>query len=150
MHVLVVEDDKLQYEFIKRALERSTAFQSIQVERIVTESEFRRKFEKIAERQPDVIIMDIMLRWTDPSPDMELPPKEIADQGFFRAGVRCEQMLANDSRTNNIPIMIYSVLDREDFGAEITPRPEVSYLEKNFDIEDIETRIKGIEKRQTS
>lgn len=144
MYILIVEDDRLQYNFIKNALGSAEAFPQARLERIVTESEFQKKFEAIATDKPDVIIMDIMLRWTDPAPDMELPPPDIATQGFFRAGVRCEKMLAEDERTKDIPVIIYSVLEKEDLEGEIPQRPQVSYLEKDFDPREMKKMLKSM------
>lgn len=137
MYFLIVEDDKLQFSFIKNAIKQGRHFSNSRVERIATESEFIDKLDSIATDRPDVILLDIMLRWTDPSPQMTLPPPEIAEQGFFRAGVRCEQRLAADPRTRNIPVIVYSILEKKDFEGQIRPRPEVRYLEKDFGVEEL-------------
>jgi CheY-like chemotaxis protein len=142
MYVLIVEDDPAQYELIKRQLQTTDLFSDAKISRIVTELQFYDQFEETATNKPDLIIMDVMLRWTDAAPDMRLPPSDIAVQGFFRAGVRCEQMLASDERTKEIPIMIYSVLEKKDIEAEIPGRSQVTYLEKNFDPFEIEHRFK--------
>jgi CheY-like chemotaxis protein len=144
MYILIVEDDKLQFNFIKDALTRIETSSIVRIRRIVTELEFRKTFEEIADDKPDVIIMDIMLRWTDPSPEMDLPPADIANEGFFRAGVRCEKMLAEDARTKEIPIMIYSVLEKTDLEGELPQRPQISYLDKDFDATEIKKRLKDL------
>lgn len=146
MYFLIVEDDKFQYAHIKDAITQLQSFPNShkRIERIATESEFIDNFESIARNKPDVIILDIMLRWTDPSPDMKLPPPEIAEQGFFRAGVRCERRLAADPRTRDIPIIVYSILEEKDLKDEITLRPEVSYLEKDFGVEELTSKLKKV------
>lgn len=143
MYFLIVEDDKFQYSHIKDAITKIWSFRNSKkrIERIATESEFIDKFESIAGEKPDVIIMDIMLRWSDPAPDMRLPPPEIAEQGFFRAGVRCERKLAADPRTRNIPVIVYSILEKKDLEGEVTQRPEVSYLEKDFGEVELSSKL---------
>ncbi|MGB7923155.1 MAG: hypothetical protein WCF57_07915 [Pyrinomonadaceae bacterium] len=143
MYVLIVEDDKVQYQFLKKALEDSASI-NVDVERISTEKGFRDKFPDIALNKPNVILMDIMLRWADPAPDLAPPPPEVKNDGFYRAGLRCERMLAGDERTNDIPVIIYSVLEYDDLGDERPQRPEVKYMDKDFDAKAIERMIREI------
>jgi CheY-like chemotaxis protein len=143
MYIVVVEDDKLQYEWLDPLLRQSKTLNVTRLERIKTEKEFYDKFEEIASDPPDVILLDIMLRWADPAPDFTPPPPEIdRDAGFFRAGLRCEQKLAADDRTKNIPIIIYSVLESEDLGRDRPDRPNVKFLEKDFQVRAIEAAIR--------
>lgn len=146
MYILIVEDDKAQYSDLKNAITqiRTSSNSKQRIERIATESEFIAEFESIARDKPDVIILDVMLRWADPAPDMKLPPSEIAEQGFFRAGVRCERRLAADPRTSDIPIIVYSILDKKDLVGEITRRPEVSYVEKDFGVEELKSKLERL------
>ena len=109
----------------------------MEVKRVVTELEFRNRFEEIATDNPSLILMDIMLRWTNKHNLVE-PPKDVEERGFYRAGLRCEKMLANDDRTNRIPIIIYSVLGKEDLEDEYQPRPQVKYVDKDFNAWAIE------------
>jgi CheY-like chemotaxis protein len=141
MYFLIVEDDKRQFSYIKNGIKQGRYFSESRIERIATEWEFIEKFESIAREKPDVILLDVMLRWTDPGPDMTLPPADIAEEGFFRAGARCEQRLAVDPRTRDIPVIVYSILEKEDFEDEIRPRPEVHYLEKDFSVEKLNSKL---------
>ena len=141
MYFLIVEDDKSQFSYIKNGIRQGRYFSESRIERIATELEFIEKLESLATEKPDVILLDIMLRWTDPHPDMTLPPPHIAEASFFRAGVRCEQRLAADSRTRNIPVIVYSILDKKDFDGEISERPEVHYLEKDFGVEKLNSKL---------
>lgn len=146
MYFLIVEDDKSQYSDIEGAITQIQSVPNLQkrIERFATELEFIDNFESIAMDKPDVIILDIMLRWTDPAPDMKLPPPDIAEKGFFRAGVRCERRLAADPRTSDIPIIVYSMLEKEDLKGEIPDRPEVSYLEKDFSVEELKNTLEKL------
>lgn len=105
---------------------------------ISTESEFRLEFDKISQSPPDVIVMDIMVRWADPTPDLQAPPEDVLTEGFYTAGLRCEQMLAHEPKTRNTPVILYTVLEPTDLDGEITKRgrnvivlpkaPEISAL----------------------
>lgn len=109
MYILIVEDDPAQFAYFKEILIDS--FPNLRLNRIITEKDFRDKMKEIANDRPDVILMDIMLRWTDPAPDMSPPPKEVEKEGFFRAGLRCVNLLAQNNSTKRIPIILYSVLE---------------------------------------
>ncbi len=65
MYLLVIEDDYLQANWIQENLQ--TAFPTARIQRIATELDFRSHLEEIGRDRPTVIIMDVMLRWTDPS-----------------------------------------------------------------------------------
>lgn len=85
-----------------------------------------------------------MIRWTDPSPNMEKPPQEILDEGFYRAGIRCIKELNNKYEgTKNIPVIIYSVLDYDDLEKDIKNLPQAKYLIKGFKAENLIEMIKS-------
>ena len=144
MHILLVEDDPLQAELIEEFLLDVTAFPKAVVDRISTESGFRARFKDIATKNPDVVIMDIMLRWADPSPDFELPPDDIAEEGFYRGGLRCEKMLSQDSRTSEIPVILYTILSNGDLSEELPVRPTTVYLAKDFEPKEIVRQINSL------
>ncbi len=141
MYIIVVEDDQTQRKFIINTISKEF---SIEPEEIVTELEFRNSFEDIASNQPDLMIFDTMIRWTDPVPNMEKPPQEILEAGFYRAGIRCIKMLNDDDRTKNIPVIIYSVLDYEDIEKEIKELPKAKYLFKDFNEKNLVNKIKSL------
>lgn len=112
MTIVVVEDDYRQAQWIEGALKQS--YPNAQTQLIESEYEFRSKREEFAAKPPDLIVMDIMLRWTDAAPELPPPPPEVERDGFFSAGIRCKEHLAKDPRTAQIPILFYSTLQRED------------------------------------
>jgi CheY-like chemotaxis protein len=144
MYILLVEDDPLQAALISEFLLHASAFPEAAVDRISTESGFRARFNDLAINNPDVVIMDIMLRWADPSPDFELPPDDIAEEGFYRAGLRCERMLSEDSRTNKIPVILYTILSNGDLTEELPDRPTTVYLAKDFEPKEIVQLINSL------
>ena len=147
MRVLVVEDDRLQAESIEIALKRN--FQSVGVEIISTESEFCSRLETLREDPPDVVLIDVMLRWADPAPDMPPPPTEIAQEGFFRGGMRCLRRLLETPETREIPVVVHSVLQRDDIESEIAAMPRhVLFLQKDSDelrlVREIRSLLQGL------
>ena len=140
MRILVVEDDHLQREWIRQKLQEEF---NAQIDMISTEGDFRSRLEEIAKNPPDVIIMDIMLRWTDPRPDMQPQPDDVKREGFFRAGLRCQRLLALDERTKNIPVILYTVLTNNDVGDETKKlRRNVIHVSKDSDIRPLFKRIR--------
>ncbi len=142
MYVLIVEDDPVQFEFIEESLIGDSKFGRVNIDRISSESEFVNRFETIATNRPDVVIMDIMLKWTDPSEDMVIPPDVAAET--YRGGMRCSNKLASDPRTKGIPIIIYSVLDEEDLENDLNLLPNVRYILKDFNSQKILSTIRSL------
>jgi hypothetical protein len=81
------------------------------VDKISTELEFHRRFPGMSDSEYKVALVDMMLRWTDPSPQMKAPPSDVVEQGFFVAGLRCRRKLLERS----IPSIIFTIHDRESF-----------------------------------
>src|ERR1035437_5648559 len=105
LRILLVEDDFLQRDSIRKALEQN--FEGAVVDSRASESEFLRDFEAIASSPPDIAVIDVMLRWTNPSRDAPNPPTEPWDPQ--RAGLRCAQRLHDDGRTSGAKIILYTV-----------------------------------------
>jgi CheY-like chemotaxis protein len=155
MYILIVEDDNDQYQFISKALLASKMVDVTRLERISTEKDFIDKLEDLATNKPDAIVMDIMLRWAYPDPEMKSAPttedllkipEEVRKEGFYRAGLRCEKRLAADPQTSDIPIIIYSILQSKDLEKEnsLPQRAGVRFMEKNFDSRAIERALRDM------
>jgi DNA-binding NarL/FixJ family response regulator len=139
MKVLLVEDDYLQEEAIREEIE--ARFPDATVETIYTESDFRAQLPSIVGAPPDVVLMDCMIRWTDPSPEMDrnLPPPDVRDGGIARAGLRCQQLLA--SHDPELPVILYTVLDR----ADLVGLPKgVTYLHKSATLKPLVRELRKI------
>jgi CheY-like chemotaxis protein len=132
VRILLVEDDHLQADLIRDVLiER---WPHSRVDLISTESEFRRSLDSLRENQPDIAIIDVMLRWENPRLDLAPTPKEILASGCFRAGFRCAELLLAEPETEEVPVLLYSVLERGELGAEIADLPpNVHFLSKHSD-----------------
>ncbi len=116
MKILIVEDDYLQHQFLK--VKFQSEFKDCTIDVIETESDFLNKLSIIESNPPDIILMDIMLRWQNPSQAMlkEIPQNAL---DHYRSGFRCQQILTQRESTKNIPIILYTVLNKEDLEFEL-------------------------------
>ena len=86
LRILIVEDDHLQEGPFEEQLQ--DAFPDAQIETVPTEREFRQRLAGYRAQPPDVVIMDVMLRWDFPTPDAAPPPADVVDGGYHWAGLR--------------------------------------------------------------
>lgn len=129
--ILVVEDDSHIAFLIKESLQ--DALYAARIRLVRTEFEFCRLLPAIRAMPPDIVILDMMIRWTDPSPNMETPPEDVMKDGHFRAGLRCFRRLQQAAETEKTPVIFYSVLERPDVQAELRALPpHVLYLSKSI------------------
>ncbi len=146
MHIVIVEDDPIQAGLIRDALHE--AFPHVDLQHVSTESEFRLSLEGLAAVPPAVIVLDVMLRWADPAPDMPPRPPDVAHEGFSRAGLRCQRLLVEHPKLRKVPVILYTVLDRNsvEHGSGAAPTP-ARYLQKGSDlgplVEDVRRVIKA-------
>ena len=132
LRILLVEDDPLQISFFRQAVADSRQLASAEIEVIKTEKGFYDWLKSNA--LPDLIVLDVMLRYTDPSPKMELPPPDIAKAGFYRAGIRCLKELRQkgNKALAETPVVIYTILEREDLKDEFCEDKITTFLNKDF------------------
>src|SRR5690349_1085902 len=99
MRILLLEDDHRQVEYSHKQIE--SALPQAIVDPVNSEYEFRQKMDSIGLQPPDVIVIDVMLRWTDPAPEMPARPPDVEQEGFYTAGLRCAKLLQGDPRTRH-------------------------------------------------
>lgn len=127
--ILLLEDDSFQSE--ETAAHLRQIF-SGPVDLLKTEFEFVDQLSRIAGDPPDIFILDINLRWANPSPVIPEPPQNVADEGRFLAGYRCCELLAGRNETRNIPVILYSIVDRSHYENRLRKLPEwVVYVPKD-------------------
>jgi len=142
MKILLVEDDWSQEDAIRSALTES--FEGIEIGTISTESQFRESLDAIVADPPDLVIFDMMIRWADPSPDLDDSSEEYEVQ---TAGLRCQKLLAE--RAPRVRTLFFSILEKKEVGCDF---PEnVCYLPKGESAEPLLNKISkilGVGRRQ--
>jgi hypothetical protein len=83
--VLIIEDDSIQADDLKYRLARL----GLDIQVISTECEVCSQVLRDDFPSNSLAIVDMMIRWTDPSPIMEPPPPEVIEDGSYMAGLRC-------------------------------------------------------------
>jgi CheY-like chemotaxis protein len=142
MYIIHVEDDHLQADWLHSNL--ITVFPNVKIEHIRTELDFYKRLDSL-EQLPDVFIIDVMLRWTDPGIDMQPPPDDVKVEGFYRAGLRCERKIAAHETARYVPVILYSALERNDLEPELKTVPEnVIYLTKESTLENLFQEIRNL------
>lgn len=129
---VVVEDDHLQEGTLEKQL--TSGFTDATVETLYTEEEFRTHLPRLRAAVPDLVVMDVMLRWSFPRPDPPAPPEDVVTGGYYRAGLRCARLLRDDARLRDVPVVLYTILERSDLerdGQELPPN--TTYVGKSFE-----------------
>lgn len=124
----VVEDLEGHWEDVEKHLRE--AMQLVAPMRISTEKAFREYLDRLMPADaPDLFIVDMMLRWTDPAPNLAEPPDDVQRGGFVQAGLRCVERILQNPVTAKTPIIINTVLDEEDIaGLMQEPTSPLTYL----------------------
>jgi CheY-like chemotaxis protein len=115
----VVEDDHLDAEAIRQGLE--VHFKRAEVVVMRTERDFCQAIESQSERRPDLIIIDVMLPWAFPEEEMteEDIPRQVLEEGFYTAGLRCANRLKANGRLAQVPYLLYTGLTQNNFKNDI-------------------------------
>jgi CheY-like chemotaxis protein len=141
--IVILEDDHLQEDLLKDQLQR--AFPAARIDTVVTEQEFRTRLVDFRRDQPDVIVMDVMLRWAFPSPKAAAPPADVASGGYQRAGFRCAELIFQDAALRDIPVIYYTILE----GGDLEPDTRrlsgsTTYVRKSKDHEYLARKIRDL------
>jgi DNA-binding NarL/FixJ family response regulator len=140
---VIVEDDHLQ----KGPLEDNLrlAFPGADVTVLGSEHQFREHLPRLLESPPDLVLMDVMLRWALPSPNAPDPPADVTEGGYYRAGLRCASLLQADRRTCTVPVVLYTILERSDLERDSQGLPDnTSYVGKSSDIEVLLRKVRTL------
>ena len=121
LKVLIVEDDPLQASYLKEQFENE--FREVEIFLIRSEKQFREDFKAIEDFAPDLIILDVMLRWMNPPLNMSSIPGDVEVEGFYRAGFRCLKSLIESQALKDTPVIIHSVLEKDELQEELNNLP---------------------------
>lgn len=142
MKILVVEDDYRQAEWICEQLRE--AFRR-EPELINTEYKFRQRLGEIEANPPDIIVLDLKLRWTEAEPGQEPSPHEVSKEGKERAGFRCRALLAGREKTKGIPVILYSMFTENELQHELAELPSgVKFLTKDSEARGLIDEIRRL------
>jgi DNA-binding NarL/FixJ family response regulator len=140
---VIVEDDHLQEGPLADYL--ASSFPGASVTTIGSEHEFRENLPGMRAKAPDLVLMDVMLRWTLPSPHAPAPPEDVASGGYYRAGLRCATLMQDDDRLRHVPVLLYTILERSDLERDSQSLPSNStYLGKSSDIDVLIRKIRSL------
>jgi CheY-like chemotaxis protein len=135
LRLVVVEDDHLQDGPLHDQLKE--AFAGAEVESIPTERAFRERLASLQAQPPDLVVMDVMLRWASPRRDDPAPPPDVV-HAYQRGGLRCAQLLATDPVLAKTPIVFWTILERSDIERDGSRLPANSrYLRKSPDLDQL-------------
>jgi len=117
--LVIVEDDYYDWEWLKGIIE--DAIPSVKLVWISTEKMFRERLQEFEDAKPVGFILDVMLPWDIPRPGQEEEdvPAEVKRDGFYTAGLRCNELLKRHSALGNVPVLLYTGLDKNNFAEHV-------------------------------
>jgi hypothetical protein len=141
-HFVVVEDDHLQEGPLADHLVGT--FPDAVVKTITTEEQFRAHLPAMRVAVPDLVLMDVMLRWASPRPDMPAPPEDVVTGGYYRAGLRCARLMLDDACLQQVPVVLYTILEHNDLerDGQVLP-PNATYIGKNTELEVLSRHLRS-------
>jgi hypothetical protein len=112
--IVVINGDWMSYETDERILAEINGLELIHVR---SGLDFLEVFGVLRTRQPKLIIGEINLPLMHPMPNMPRPPRNL-ELGCYdipnTVGLRCLQMVDQDSSTNGVPILLATLFDDND------------------------------------
>ena len=143
IQVIIAEDTFVDGQDIRLRIESEFAETDVQVMR--TEREFRDRLDEIAAPPPALFILDVMLRWDHPGPAPTVRPPEVEEEGWRRAGIRLQELLAQRPSTAATPVILLSVLKAKELQHDIDRLPaHVHFLEKSESLDHLIELVRSI------
>jgi CheY-like chemotaxis protein len=144
-HILLIEDDPQQSESIKRIIENN--FKGVSVTLLETECDFYIAIQHITSQEnlPSLVICDVMLPWTFPSPDAPSPSHDIVKGTFRKAGLRCWKRFREREAFKNIPWIYFTVLDEQTIDLKSHRDEKTVYTQKAGSIDPLIEQIKSFQ-----
>jgi DNA-binding NarL/FixJ family response regulator len=149
-NLVLLEDDPVQSELLVEEL--TAEFPEASIMLITSESEFQSRIDEFTNSPPDVFILDVMVRWTKPSPNLDSNSENRKSNGYYRAGIDCAKLLRTSGI--NTPIILYTILENNDIRADIksledSQIKDVRYVRKESDPFDLMKRIRSVVKHSS-
>jgi len=142
MQFVLLEDDPGQSDWLIDDLRSRSPKVDIQL--LTSEHEFRSALDSFRGSQPDLFILDVMVRWTKPEPNMELPSADAGKEKYFRAGVRCAELLRREGFST--PIILYTILENVDIHEDLerlrAASDNIVYIRKESTSEELLRQIR--------
>jgi DNA-binding NarL/FixJ family response regulator len=143
VRILIVEDDHLQEGPFEEHLQ--DAFPGAQIDKVPTERDFRQRLGEFRASPPDVVVMDVMLRWDFPRKGAEPPPEDVRAGGYHWAGVRCAELMAGDAVLRRTPVVFCTIVERGDLERDGRVLPANSrYVRKSADLDGLTRTIRTL------
>ena len=136
--VVLVEDDPMAANWVADHLTRVF---DVQVKLIRTELGFREQIEQFRRDPPQAFVIDMILPWTEPGPVLTRAPREVLTEGNYRAGLRCQRLLAAHEVTRQIPVIFFSAFPSRDFEEIKDLESTTPYVQKN-DLAKLEMELR--------
>jgi DNA-binding NarL/FixJ family response regulator len=141
--IVVVEDDHLQDGPLQELLREQ--FPTARIEALFTERDFRTRLDGFRRDPPDVVIMDVMMRWANPRPGDPPPPPDVLTGGYRRAGIRCVNLMAHEPALCDVPVIYYTILERSDLERDAeTLTGNVFLIRKSSDRQPLTRKIREL------
>jgi DNA-binding response OmpR family regulator len=143
MKIISLEDDEPFWDLLKDELE--TKFPNVSLQWIRTEADFYDRIGDFVANPPDLFILDVMVKWADPVPEMPEPPENVEREKYYRAGLRCRKRLLERPATASVPVILLTVLEQVDMDkvAEDIPAGTV-FVAKSSDFRELIDAIKKL------
>jgi CheY-like chemotaxis protein len=129
MKILVLEDDYLQFELLRRHLKRF--LDDIDFTRVITAKAFQEEIAKANNALPDIILIDVLVPWASADEAILPEPPEVKKSDF--RGIYCAKLVAKNPKMRKIPVIIYTELDRGSrYGNAASLEEELQTLPSRF------------------
>ncbi len=121
-HIWLVDDDPLLLKDLVPCLENELG---VEVKVFQTEAVFRSCFQEVAvSSPPSVVVLDVMLMWTMPGPQIISRAEGCSDSQ--KAGFRCRDLLKSFASTRRVPVVFYTFLSSGDCDRLSHPDPVIT------------------------
>jgi len=120
-------------QFLEKVIIRDLSDLHPEIEPLETESAFvdwLPLFDSGKKKRPDVVVIDVMLRWTNPHPEQPERPPDVIEGGFMRAGLRCLERIRANPKLIFSRVILFTVLTKEDLNALGANMEGVDFLPK--------------------